>query len=65
MSLTIGETTQQLHGALRDYIEATYHISHPLLVAQRRELLDLPGVIHQRPSWRARLATRPGSAFET
>lgn len=49
MSLTIGETTQQLHGALRDYIEATYHISHPLLVAQRRELLDLPGVIHQRP----------------
>jgi len=49
MSLTIGETTQQLHAALRDYIEATYHISNPRLVAQRRELLDLPGVIHQRP----------------
>src|SRR5438105_4224711 len=49
MALTIGETTQQLHGALRDYIEATYHVSHPLLVAQRRQLLDEPGVIHQRP----------------
>lgn len=49
MALTIGETTQQLHRALRDYIEATYHVSHPLLVAQRRQLLDTPGVIHQRP----------------
>src|SRR5260221_12442074 len=49
MSLTIGETIQQLHRALRDYIEATYHVSHPLLVDQRRELLDELGVIHQRP----------------
>jgi ATP-dependent helicase YprA (DUF1998 family) len=49
MSLTIGETTQQLHRALRDYIEATYHVSHPTLVAQRRALLDESGVIHQRP----------------
>lgn len=49
MALTIGETTQQLHGALRDYIEATYHVSHPLLVRQRRTLLDRLGVIHQRP----------------
>src|SRR5437879_13361162 len=49
MAPTIGETTQQLHRALRDYIEATYHVSHPLLVAQRRRLLDEPGIIHQRP----------------
>lgn len=47
--LTIGQTIQQLHFALRDYIEATYHISHPTLIAQRRKLLDEPGVIHQRP----------------
>ena len=40
MSLTIGETIQQLHRALRDYIEATYHVSHPTLVEQRRQLLD-------------------------
>lgn len=49
MSLTIGETAQQLHFALRDYVEAAYHISHPTLVAQRRCLLEEPGVIHQRP----------------
>src|SRR5205807_906729 len=49
MSLTIGETTQQLHRALRDYIEATYHVSHLTLVEQRRKLLDQVGVIHQRP----------------
>ena len=49
MSLTIGETTRQLHRALRDYIEAAYHVSHPKLVAQRRQLIEAPGVIHQRP----------------
>ncbi|MEC9363126.1 MAG: DEAD/DEAH box helicase [Pseudomonadota bacterium] len=49
MALTIGETTQQLHRALRDYIEATYHVSHPTLVDQRGALLDQVGVIHQRP----------------
>ena len=49
MGLTIGETTKQLHDALKDYIEAAYHISHPVLVSQRRKLLDEPGVIHQRP----------------
>ncbi|MCC6876760.1 MAG: DEAD/DEAH box helicase, partial [Sandaracinaceae bacterium] len=49
MALTIGETTQELHRALRDYIEATYHLSYPTLVDQRRALLDQVGVIHQRP----------------
>lgn len=49
MALTIGETTQKLHRALRDYIEATYHVSHPTLVDQRSALLDQVGVIHQRP----------------
>lgn len=47
--MTIGETIEQLHHALSDYIEATYHISHPILVAQRRRLLNEQGVIHQRP----------------
>jgi hypothetical protein len=49
MSTTIGETIQQLHRSLRDYIEATYHISDPSLIAQRRDLLHEVGVIHQRP----------------
>src|SRR5487761_787102 len=43
------QTISQLHSSLRDYIEATYHISAPALIAQRKELLDRPGVIHQIP----------------
>src|ERR1035438_122524 len=46
---TIQGTIKQLHGSLRDYIEATYHISSPALIAQRKELLDRPGVIYQIP----------------
>jgi len=46
---TVGETVSELHRALRDYIEATYHLSHPLLVAERRDLLKQTGVIAQRP----------------
>jgi ATP-dependent helicase YprA (DUF1998 family) len=49
MTQTIKETIRQLHGSLRDYIEATYHISSPQLIDQRKELLDRPGVIHQIP----------------
>lgn len=46
---TINETIGELHAALREYIEAAYHISDPSMVKQRRELLDELGVIHQRP----------------
>lgn len=46
---TISETIKQLHDALSEYIEATYHISAPSLIAQRQELLAKPGVIHQVP----------------
>jgi ATP-dependent helicase YprA (DUF1998 family) len=49
MTQTIKETIRQLHDSLRDYIEATYHISSPPLIEQRKELLDRPGVIHQIP----------------
>jgi ATP-dependent helicase YprA (DUF1998 family) len=63
MSLTIGETIQQLHRALRDYIEATYHVSHPTLVAQRRQLLEEPGVIHQRPYLESTPRYKTGEAF--
>ena len=49
MTQTIQGTIKQLHGSLRDYIEATYHISSPALIEQRKELLDRPGVIHQIP----------------
>ena len=36
-------------GALKSYITSTYHISHPVLVAQREELLSSVGSIAQRP----------------
>ena len=48
-SLTASETAGRLHTSLRDYIEAAYHIGDERLVQQRRRLLDVPGIIHQRP----------------
>ncbi len=47
-SLTLDRTLEKLHVALRDYIEATYHISNPKLIHQRRNLLNQLGVIHQK-----------------
>ena len=46
---TIEATIRKLHESLRDYIEATYHISAPSLIKQRKELLDSDGVIHRTP----------------
>ncbi|MEQ1761026.1 MAG: hypothetical protein ABL986_22190, partial [Vicinamibacterales bacterium] len=46
---TIGETIESVRFALRDYIEAAYHIGHPGVVEQRRVLLDREGVIFRRP----------------
>ncbi len=46
---TIHQTMNRLHSALRDYIEATYHISAESLIARRKALLNRPGVIHQVP----------------
>lgn len=46
-ALTIGQTVEELRKALREYIEATYHVSHRQIVQQRRALLERPGVISQ------------------
>ncbi len=64
MELTILETTQRMQGALQDYIEATYHMGHPTLVAQRQEILRTPGVIHQRPYLESTPRYRAGTAFK-
>ena len=48
-ALTIGETIDSLREALKAYIEATYHVSHPVLIRQRSRLLDQAGVIAQKP----------------
>ena len=63
MTQTIKETIKQLHSSLRDYIEATYHISAPALIEQRKELLDRPGVIHQIPYIESTPRYQSGESF--
>ncbi|QIE57009.1 DUF1998 domain-containing protein [Pikeienuella piscinae] len=60
---TIHETIEKLHGSLSDYIEATYHISAPKLIAQRQELLDRAGVIYQVPYLESTPRYQAGSNF--
>lgn len=47
MIATIQETSAALHDTLQGYIEATYHIADPGVVAQRRALLETSGGIFQ------------------
>ncbi|MEA2828520.1 MAG: hypothetical protein QOG43_2959 [Actinomycetota bacterium] len=63
-ALTIAETVDEIRAALRDYIEATYHVGHPVLVRQRRRLLDQLGVIFQEPFLESTPRYLPGSPFE-
>ncbi len=46
---TIQQTIDDLRITLTHYIEATYHISHPSIVQQRRRLLKQIGGIYQAP----------------
>src|SRR3546814_11218162 len=43
MSQTIQQTIDQLHGSLKEYIEATYHIGDAKLIEQRRTLFERVG----------------------
>lgn len=61
---TIHETIDQLHDALAEYIEATYHISAPTLIAQRQALLSRPEVIHQVPYLESTPRYQTGERFE-
>lgn len=63
MSETISETISDLQESLRDYIEATYHLSDPALVQQRRRILETTGVIHQRPYVESTPRYRTGLPF--
>lgn len=49
MTATIQETIAILQQTLQGYIEATYHIANPGIVAQRRALLESTGGIFQAP----------------
>jgi ATP-dependent helicase YprA (DUF1998 family) len=46
---TIAETVAEIRTSLQDYIEATYHIGHSVLVEQRRILLEQEGVLFRAP----------------
>ncbi|WP_322886022.1 DEAD/DEAH box helicase (plasmid) [Sinorhizobium medicae] len=64
MSKTIQETIDSLHQSLKDYIEATYHISNVQLIEQRRKLLDRVGVTHQIPYLESTPRYQTGKRFE-
>lgn len=64
MSKTIQETIDSLHQSLKDYIEATYHISNVQLIKQRRKLLDRVGVTHQIPHLESTPRYQTGNRFE-
>lgn len=49
MASTIQESVSELHTALSEYIEATYHIGNPVLVKARQRLLNEPGNVYQIP----------------
>ena len=46
---TIAETIDDIQSALREYIEATYHVGHPTIIEQRRQLLLTEGVLFKAP----------------
>lgn len=64
MNYTVSETIEGLHRSLRDYIEATYHISNPAIVRQRQTLLDQLGVIRQEPYLESTPRYVVGNRFE-
>ena len=46
---TIAETVSKIQAALRDYIEATYHVGHATVIGQRRVLLEQEGILFRAP----------------
>src|SRR5215469_10295996 len=48
-SYTLRNVSRALPETLKQYLEAQYHIWDEYLVAERRRLLDAPGVVYQPP----------------
>lgn len=61
---TIAETVSEIQSALSDYIEATYHISHPTLIDQRRLLLGEEGVLFRTPFFESTPRYQTGRTFD-
>jgi ATP-dependent helicase YprA (DUF1998 family) len=64
MSATIQQTIDELRRTLTEYLEATYHIGHPTIVAQRRRLLEDVGGIFQVPYLESTLRYVTGERYE-
>lgn len=62
-SLTIAQTADEIRNALREYIEATYHVGHPSLIRQRQVLLDQQGNTFQTPFLESTPRYTPGRRF--
>lgn len=62
-ALTIAETIDEIRTALREYIEATYHIGHPSLIRQRQLLLDKEGNTFRAPFLESTPRYKPGKRF--
>lgn len=62
-ALTIAETISEIRTALREYIEATYHIGHPSLIRQRQLLLDQEGNTYRAPFLESTPRYTPGEHF--
>ena len=60
---TISQTIVEIREALRDYIEATYHVGHEQLVKDRRRLLDREGVLFRAPYIESTPRYVPGEKF--
>jgi ATP-dependent helicase YprA (DUF1998 family) len=55
---------RELHEQLRRYIEAQYPIRHPGIVAERRALLEIPGVISREPFIESLPGYVPGPSYQ-
>ena len=62
-ALTIAQTADEIRNALREYIEATYHVGHPSLIRQRQVLLDQQGNTFQTPFLESTPRYTPGRRF--
>src|ERR1700735_5220737 len=62
-ALTIAETISEIRIALREYIEATYHVGHPSLIRQRQLLLDEEGNTYRAPFLESTPRYTPGKHF--
>ncbi len=60
---TIAETTEMIRAALREYIEAAYHVGNAHLVRQRSNLLEKEGVLFRSPYIESTPRYTSGSAF--